>query len=241
MSDTSTDNKLSIHAAIKGLVMLAGLGLAVYLAKTTGVGDMLKNTQWFNDHVLGTGPLSVVIFLGVGALFTAIGLPRQLVGFLGGFAFGTLAGTLLATVGSGMGCALAAGYARWGGRDWVARKFGHRIQRLDGFLRHEPFRTSLAIRFFPLGSNFLTNLAAGISSIPLIPFILGSTLGYIPQNFIFALFGAGMNRESTLGVTVSIIMGVILFIGSIWIGMAVYRSYKKEAKREPVLQDVVED
>lgn len=232
------DNKIGMRAIAKGLVMLAGLGLAVYLARMFGIGDMLKNTQWFNDHVLGEGPLSVFIFLGVGALFTAVGLPRQLVGFLGGFAFGVVWGTILSTLGSGLGCALASCYARWGGRELVARKLGHRIHRLDGFLRYRPFRTALAIRFFPLGSNVLTNLAAGISSIPLVPFILGSTIGYTPQNFIFALFGAGMKKESTIGVALSVGMGIALFAVSIWIGIAVYRSYRREAREAGV---VIED
>ena len=228
-ADGKSGNRGGVKAAIKGLVMLAGLGLAVYLARTTGVDDMLRNTQWFNDHVLGSGFKAVLIFLGVGALFTAAGLPRQLLAFLGGFAFGTLGGTVLSTLGTGLGCALASGYTRWGGREFVVRKLGGRIQQLEGFLRHKPFRTSLAIRLFPLGSNGLTNVAAGVSSIPLMPFILGSTIGYLPQNFIFALFGAGMNRESTLGVTLSIAMGVVLFAVSIWLGLAVYRSYRREA------------
>ena len=225
----ASDRKIGFKAAAKGLVMVAGLGLAVYAARATGVSDMIENTRWFNEHVLGSGPLSILIFLAVGAGFTAVGLPRQLVSFLGGFAFGAVSGTILATLGTGLGCALASGYARWGGREFVSRKLGHRITRLDGFLRYKPFRTALAIRFFPLGSNALTNLAAGVSSIPLVPFILGSTLGYIPQNLIFALFGAGMNRESTLGVVVSISMGAALFAVSIWIGIAVYRSYRREA------------
>lgn len=230
MSDIhSPEGKKSFKAAFKGLVMVVGLGVAVYFVRTSGLGDLLNDTQWFSDHVLGKGILSILIFLGVSTVFTAVGLPRQLVGFLGGFAFGTVWGTVLSTLGSGLGCALASGYARWGGRELVARKLGHRIGRLDRFLSHEPFKTSLAIRFFPLGSNLLTNLAAGISSIPLMPFIVGSTLGYIPQNFIFALFGSGMSKDSTLGMAVSIGMGVVLFAVSIWIGMAVYRSYKAEA------------
>jgi uncharacterized membrane protein YdjX (TVP38/TMEM64 family) len=228
-ADGKSGRSGGVKAAIKGLVMLAGLGLAVYLARSTGVDDMLRNTQWFNDHVLGSGPKSVLIFLAVGALFTGAGLPRQVIAFLGGFAFGTMGGTVLSTLASGLGCALASGYTRWGGRDFVVRKLGGRIARLEGFLQHKPFRTSLAIRLFPLGSNGLTNVAAGVSAIPLMPFILGSTIGYLPQNFIFALFGAGMNRESTMGVTLSITMGVVLFAVSIWLGLAVYRSYRREA------------
>lgn len=221
-------NTIGVKAVIKGLAMLAGLGLAVYLSRAVGVGDMLKNTQWFNDHVLGSGLFSIFIFIGVGAVFTAVGLPRQLVGFLGGFAFGAVSGTVLATIGSGLGCALAAGYSRWGGRELVERKLGRRVQKMDKFLSHEPFNTALAIRLFPLGSNLITNLAAGVSSIPLMPFILGSTLGYIPQNFIFALFGAGMNRESTMGVTLSVGMSIVLFVVSGWLGVRVYRRYKTQ-------------
>jgi len=229
-TNISSENRSGMRAVFKGLAMVVGLGLAVYLARALGLGDMLSNTQWFNDHVLGEGVLSIFIFIGVGMLFTAVGLPRQVLGFLGGFAFGVVWGTVLSTVGTGLGCALASSYARWGGRDFVARKLGDRVHRLDGFLRHKPFKTALAIRFFPLGSNVLTNLAAGISSIPLMSFILGSTLGYIPQNFIFALFGAGMSKESTTGVALSVTMGVVLFVISIWIGVAVVRSYRKEAR-----------
>lgn len=229
MSDRQQcEKRRGLGAVIKGLVMLAGLALAVYLGRSLGLDDMLRNTRWFNDQVLGTGPMSVFIFLVVGAVFTAVGLPRQVISFLGGFAFGALGGTLLSTLGAGLGCGLAAGYARWGGREFVARKLGERIRRVDGFLRHRPFRTALAIRIFPFGSNGLTNLAAGVSAIPLGPFILGSTLGYIPQNFIFALFGAGMNKDSTTGMALSIGMGVVLFAGSIWMGTAVYRSYRAE-------------
>lgn len=237
----SKENRSGIQAVVKGLVMVAGLGAAIYLARFLGLDEMLRNTKWFNEHILGEGVLSVFIFLGVSMVFTAVGLPRQLVGFLGGFAFGVVWGVLLSTLGSGMGCALATCYARWGGRDFVARKLGHRIHRLDGFLRHKPFRTALAVRFFPVGSNVLTNLAAGISSIPLIPFIAGSTIGYIPQNVIFSLFGSGMSKESSTGVALSISMGVVLFIGSIWIGMAVYRSYKQEAREAGLITDESED
>ena len=219
----------SVKSLAKGLLMLLGLGLAVYVARAVGLGSMLEDTQWFNDHVLGSGPLSVVIFLAVGTAFTAVGLPRQLIGFLGGFAFGLFSGTLLATVASGLGCAAAAVYARMGGRELVERKFGHRLEKVNRFLKHEPFNTALAIRLFPLGSNLITNLAAGVSSIPLAGFILGSTIGYIPQNFIFALFGAGMNRESTMGVALSVGMSVVLFGVSGWLGIQVYRRYRSQA------------
>ena len=230
MTSDKQDSNLNFKSLAKGLIMLAVLGGAVYVSRAVGLGDMLSDTQWFNDHVLGNGPLSVIIFLAVSTVFTAVGLPRQLIGFLGGFAFGIFGGTVLSTVGSGLGCALAALYARMGGRDLVERKLGKRVHKVNRFLQHEPFNTALAIRLFPLGSNLIVNLAAGVSSIPLMPFVLGSCLGYIPQNFIFALFGAGMNRESTTGVVLSVGMSVALFVVSGWLGVRVYRRYRRQAE-----------
>lgn len=229
MTSDKRESNLNYKSLAKGLIMLAALGGAVYISRAVGLGDMLSDTKWFNDHVLGSGPLSVVIFLAVGTAFTAVGLPRQLVGFLGGFAFGAIGGTLLSTLGAGLGCAAAALYTRMGGRDLVERKLGPRVHKINRFLQHEPFNTALAIRLFPLGSNLITNLAAGVSSIPLMPFVLGSTLGYIPQNFIFALFGAGMNRESATGVALSVGMSIVLFVVSGWLGIRVYRRYRRQA------------
>lgn len=222
-----------LKAALKGVVMLAGLGLLVWGARCAGLDDMLRDADWFNEHVLGNGPLSVLIYVGVGMACTAVGLPRQLVCFLGGVGFGALFGTLLGTVACGLGCLLCAGYARLLGRRSVTRLLGNRLARADAFLRSSPFRTALTIRLIPVGSNLLTNLAAGVSSIPLRPFVLGSTLGYLPQNLVFALFGGGMNAESRLGLILSVGMSVALLAASAWLGISVYRKYKAQAGSVP--------
>ncbi len=83
------------------------------------------------------------------------------------------------------------------GRSFIKRKFGARIQKVDDFLSRSPFNMALTIRFFPLGSNVVTNILAGVTSIPALPFIFGSTVGYIPQNMVFALFGSGVEVSST--------------------------------------------
>lgn len=218
-----------VRQALKGVAMLCLLGIGVWLARTSGLEGLLRDTQWFDAHVLGKGPLSIFIFIGITAMLTALGLPRQLFGFLGGFAFGALGGTLLATLGCGLGCATAALYARFSGRDFVMSRLGGRLAKLDAFLSGQPFLMALAIRLFPLGSNLLTNLAAGVSSIPLLSFVLGSSLGYIPQNFVFALFGAGMNADSTQGVALAVGVSVVLLIASGWLGVTLYRRYRAEA------------
>ncbi len=229
MNNNGDVSRKGLKSVLKGLAMLAMLGAAVFAVRHTGLDDMLKNTKWFDQHVLGSGPLSIFIYLGVSALLSGLGLPRQLIAFLGGYAFGAVNGTLLGTIGCGLGCWLAAGYARFFGREVISRRFGRRAEKIDRFLRSQPFNMGLAIRMFPLGSNLITNLAAGISSIPLLPFVLGSTIGYLPQNFVFSLFGGGLNAESHTGVMLSVGGSILLFVASGWLGMLTYRRYRKEA------------
>jgi uncharacterized membrane protein YdjX (TVP38/TMEM64 family) len=163
--------------------------------------------------------VGILVYVGLAAAFTAAGLPRQIACFLGGYAFGFAMGTVYATVASGLGCALAVVYSRFLGREFVAQRMGPRIARVDAFLRRSPFQMALIIRFFPLGSNLVTNLAAGISSIPAIPFVLGSTLGYLPQTVIFALFGSGVEVSSAWRMA----LGAALFVLSTAMGVALYR------------------
>lgn len=229
MTTNGDVRRIGFKSALKGLIMLLFFAVAVIAARKAGVDDMLRNTEWLDQHVLGAGPVSVLIYLGLSAVLSGLGVPRQLLAFLGGFAFGAVGGTFLATIGCGVGCWLVSGYARLFGREMIARRFGRRAEKIDRFLRTQPFTMALTIRLFPLGSNLITNLAAGISSIPLMPFVVGSSIGYIPQNLVFALFGSGLNAESGIGVTLSVGVSVALLIASGWLGVASYRRYRKEA------------
>jgi len=207
----------ALKPVLKGLAMLALMGLAVAALRWAGEQGMLSDRQWFDAHLRDQGL--------VGVLLTALGVPRQFLCFIGGYIYGFWTGVGLATLGSGLGCVLAVGFARFFARDFVAQRFGRRVAKVDAFLRRAPFRMALIIRFFPVGSNLGTNLLAGVSSIPVRPFVLGSTLGYLPQTVVFALFGSGVNVSSTA----QIVLSVALFLAATALGLGMYRRHRAEA------------
>lgn len=221
---------------LKGLAMLAVFGGLVLVARQLGLEQHLADRQWFMEHVQGQGVAGVLFFLGITALVTGMGVPRQLPAFLGGYAFGWFWGTLLGILGTALGCAMDFALARTLGREVVLSRFGKRVAKLDAFLRADPFRTSLAIRLFPLGHNLLTSVAAGVTSIPAAPFLLGSALGYLPHTLVFAIFGAGFNAETTEAKALLIGLSVVLLAASGWLGVSVYRAYKRKGA-VPVLED----
>ncbi len=137
-------------------------------------------------------------------------------------AFGAAFGTLWATVGATLGCMLTFFYARFAGQSLVNRRFSHRVARVNAFLSRNPFTMTFIIRCLPVGNNVLTNLIAGVSSIPAVQFFAGSFIGYIPQHFIFALLGSGVHVSPVLRTVTS----ALLFVLSSVFGYMLYRRYR---------------
>ena len=198
--------------------LLIGIGV---LIKTTSLGEMLDK-DWIDQAVRGHGLEGEILFLGVGMFFTAVGLPRQAVAFLAGYAFGIALGTAISVLAAAMGCLLTFTVARYFARDLVVHRFPEKLRRFDAFLSENTFTTTILIRFLPLGSNVLTNLLAGVSSVRIVPFVSGSALGYIPQMLIFAIAGSGFAVEPNLRLAIS----VVLFAVSGGMGLWLYRRYR---------------
>jgi uncharacterized membrane protein YdjX (TVP38/TMEM64 family) len=186
----------------------------------SGLADALDE-KWIDTYVRGRGLRGDALFVAAGALFITIGLPRQVIAFLAGYAFGIVAGSVLALLAATLGCIAAFAYARMIGRDVVASRFPARVRRIDDFLADHPFAMTLLIRFLPIGSNLLTNLAAGVSRVPFVPFVAGSAFGYIPQTVIFALIGSGV----TVDLASRVGLGAVLFAASGALGVYLYRRH----------------
>jgi uncharacterized membrane protein YdjX (TVP38/TMEM64 family) len=209
---------------IRGLVLIGLLVALGFLLKSSGLGENIDK-DWIDVHVRNNGFEGRLLFVGVAALLAAAGFPRQIISFLAGYAFDLNLGFVLALIACGIGCTIAFFFARIIGRDWVKSKFPRRLDKADQFFSANTFTTTLLIRFMPAGSNFVTNLVAGVSGAKALSFIAGSTLGYIPQTVIFALLGSGINLDPGFRITLS----VVLFISSIALGIFLYRKYKRSA------------
>ena len=212
---------MKLRTLAPGLVLLGTLALAGYALESGALSGFLTQ-DWVDREVRDRGLSGELLFLAVGGIATAVAVPRHLVSFLGGYAFGVGFGTLLALAATELGCILTFFYARLVGRPLVAKRFGARVQRVDNFLSANPLSMTLLIRLLPLGSNFATSLAAGVARVPAAPFLAGSLIGYVPQTLIFALAGSGI--EAGAGVRIG--LAVLLFVVSGAIGAWLYRKYR---------------
>lgn len=205
---------------LKNLLLLCVL-IALGFVLAYGPFDGLLSERWMDDEIRSAGWRGLLLFLGIGALATALAFPRQIIAMLAGYAFGFAIGAGLAVLAALLGCMLAFSVARWLARSPLQQRFGPRIRKLDGFLGEHPFGTALALRLLPLGSNALISLLAGLSSVRGLPFFAGSALGYLPQSLIFALAGSGISVDP--GLRFALAGGLLLASGMI--GFAMYRRH----------------
>lgn len=201
-------------------VLLLFAGLYV-LFQVYDVGDAASKA-WMDAHVRHHGARGVLVYVGLVALLTGMGVPRQLCSALGGYVFGACQGTLWATLGTGLACCCCFSYARFLGQDWLHRHYEAKVRGFNGFICQSPFLLTLLIRIVPLGSNFLTNFIAGMSRIPALPFLGGSLVGFTIQNAIFALLGSGVRAAQSWQTPLSI----ALYVTSLGLGVVVYRRYR---------------
>jgi uncharacterized membrane protein YdjX (TVP38/TMEM64 family) len=212
---------LRLRTYLPGLLVLAAL-IAIGVIVETDVSRGLLSEEWIDREVRGKGATGELLFVAVGGLAIALAVPRNVISFLGGYAFGLWQGTGLALLAAVLGCALVFSCGRTVARRLVSARLGARVRRIEDFLAANPFSMTLLVRLLPIGNNFATSMAAGVSRVRALPFLLGSLLGYMPTTFVFALAGSGIETGAPLRVALSVLVFMISGAAGVWL----YRRYR---------------
>jgi len=207
---------MATRIILRGLLVIVALVVVGYLLQ-----DVLDQ-QWVDARIRDRGVAGELLFVLVCSLLGSIGLSRQVVAFLGGYAFGLTRGFTLAMLAVVVACIITFTVSRFLLRSFLWQHFSARIRQVDGFLHDNTFTMAVLIRLLPLGSNWMVNIAAGVSGVRSLPFFLGSALGYVPQMLIFALVGSGARIDRFWQVAIAMAMFVI----ATFLGGYLYRKYR---------------
>jgi uncharacterized membrane protein YdjX (TVP38/TMEM64 family) len=186
------------------------------------MGNML-DTSLIDSYIRGKGPSAGLLFVAAGGLLASIGMSRQIIAFLGGYAFGFMSGALLGLLATVAGCITTFYISRRCGHSLLEGFCSPRFRKVSEYIHDNTFSMSLLIRLLPAGSNFLVNLAAGASGVRSLPFFFGSALGYIPQMLVFSLIGSGTSVDQSWQIAVAI----VLFGVSAMLGVSLYCKHRR--------------
>jgi uncharacterized membrane protein YdjX (TVP38/TMEM64 family)/rhodanese-related sulfurtransferase len=183
-------NKTVLRAML-GLGLLVAVGVAVALRDQFDVAAL---QAW----VEGAGAAGPIVFMALYALATVLFLPGSVLTLAGGALFGPVWGTLWNLTGATVGAALAFLIARYLGADWVARRAGPRLSRLNDGVTAEGWRFVAFVRLVPLFPFNLLNYALGLTRIPFVAYVLATWLFMLPGAFAYTWLGYA-GREALSG------------------------------------------
>lgn len=174
-----------------GLALVSVIGLAVAWRDRFDVAAL---QTW----VEGAGSAAPLVFIALYAAATVLFLPGSVITLAGGVLFGPIWGTLWSLAGATLGAALAFLIARYLGGDWIARRAGPRLSRLNDGVAAEGWRFIAFVRLVPLFPFNLLNYALGLTRIAFLPYVLASALFMLPGALAFTWLGYA-GREALSG------------------------------------------
>ncbi len=183
-------NRTALRWAL-GLALLAAVGVALTQRARFDVAAL----QAWVEAAGWAGPL---LFTALYAMATVLFLPGAVITLAGGALFGPLWGTLWNLTGATVGAALAFLIARYLGADWVARRAGPRMQRLNDGVATEGWRFVAFVRLVPLFPFNLLNYALGLTRISFLTYLLATWVFMLPGAFAYTWLGHA-RREALSG------------------------------------------
>jgi uncharacterized membrane protein YdjX (TVP38/TMEM64 family)/Fe-S oxidoreductase len=193
---------------LKRILLLTAIGVVIAVFFASGLHrhmtlEAMKSSQ-DRFQVLFAEKPAVVIggFLAVYIPVVALNLPGAAVlGLVAGALFGALVGTVLISFASSIGATLACALSRYLLRDWVQRRFGDKLKRVNAGIQEEGAFYLFSLRLIPVIPFFIINLVMGLTPIRLPTFYWVSQLGMLPGTAVFVNAGSQLGRiESVAGI-----------------------------------------
>ena len=78
---------MSLRGLIRGLVFLVSLVVIGFLIQAMQLDGFL-NKSWVDSSIRDHGLRGKILFITIGGVFVAVGLPRQVISFLAGYGLG---------------------------------------------------------------------------------------------------------------------------------------------------------
>jgi uncharacterized membrane protein YdjX (TVP38/TMEM64 family) len=181
------------------IVILAALFFYLDLGRVLTLASLKSNRDGLSAFYTGHRLATVLIFMAIYVIQTALSLPgAAILSLAAGAVFGAIMGTVYANLAATIGATLAFLATRYLLHDLVQRRFGGRLEKLNREMEERGINYLLFLRLVPVFPFFLVNLAAGLTRLPLRTFIIGTMVGIIPGGFVYCNAGASLATISSL-------------------------------------------
>lgn len=132
-------------------------------------------------------------------IMAALSLPgAAVVTIAAGALFGLWTGTLAVSFSSTIGATLACTVSRFLLRDWVQKKFGEKIAKINEGIEREGSFYLFTLRLIPIFPFWMINLVMGVTKMPLRTFYWVSQIGMLPGTIVYVNAGKELAKIDSL-------------------------------------------
>ncbi len=167
---------------------------------------------------VATGALAPLVVVSIYVLTGFIAFPVTVLIVATAATFGLWPGLLYAGVGSLASAVATYTLGRSLGANMLRNLIGPRINRIGRGIGKRGIVTVMTIRLVPVAPFMLVNLVAGALRVPVVDYVIGTSLGLAPGILVLSVLG---DRVFTILEDPSL-MDVAVILGSLaaWIGLA---------------------
>lgn len=135
------------------------------------------------------------VFFAAYVMVATLSLPGgAILTMAAGAIFGVLYGTLLVSFASSIGATGAFLISRYLFRDWLRRRFGAKLERLEAGIKREGALYLFSVRLIPPVPFFVVNIGMGLTPMRTRTYYWVSQLGMLPGTLLFATAGTRLSE-----------------------------------------------
>jgi phospholipase D1/2 len=214
-----------------GLAVIAILGGLLFWASHSISWLSADHINAFLEKSRGTYfalPTVLLVYVVGGILFFPVTILSLAVAAI----FGPLWGPVYGIMGALLSSAILFGIGKLSGNAGLRKIGGPKVEAVDAKLKRSGIVGVAAIRMLPIAPFSLVNLAAGISSIGLWQFLIGTFLGMFPPMIAKGLVGDSITQifRNPSVETISYLAGGIVLWGLMIWGSQKFARYYQERK-----------
>ena len=197
--------------------LIAAVTLVIHYSSPAGL-----SSDSIRDLVSSFGNLSIIVFIIITGIASALSVPLTIFTFVGAVLFGVVEGTVVNLLGSLLGATLGFFLAKSLGRNFVQSLTGEKLAHIQSEIKKKGFTIVFLWRLAPIFPFSLVNYSAGLSQITFKDYFLSTLAGHLPNNFIITYLCATLGTrllEGNVGLrdiaSLPVMMAILIFVAFI--------------------------
>lgn len=202
-------------AVLAVLVALVGAFFALGLHHQLTLDHLRESRAAIVQYRDAQPLLASLGFVGIYVGVTALSLPGAgIMTLAAGAIFGLLWGALLVSFASAIGATLAFLTSRFILHDWIQKRFGDRLKKINAGIRRDGVFYLISLRLIPIFPFFIINLVMGVTPMPVHTFYWASQVGMLPLTLVIVNAGTELAKiENLKDILSPTLLGSLVLIG----------------------------